>query len=1081
LALIAFPAEERDVLQRFARLAIAAPRRIVAIALLVMIGAAIFGIPVAKSLSGGGFQDPTSESAHASALLAEKFDYTDTEMLITVSSDDGIQSEPVQAVGTDIVQQLKRSPYVADVKSPWDAPPQAGAELVSKDAKSAVIIAGIRGGENDALMHAKTLSNEIVHDREGVTVRAGGSVAVDAQINEQTEKDLLLVESIAIPLIFLVLVGVFGGLLAAALPIFVGGLAILGSMAVLRAITFVTDVSIFALNLTTAMGLALAIDYTLLILNRYRDELADGAPRDEALVRAMAATGRTVLFSAATVALSMIPMVLFPMYFLKSFAYAGVGVVAFAAIAAVVVTPALIALLGDRIDSLDIRRLARRVLRRPDPVSPEVPQALWYSSTKKVMRHAIPVGLAVLALLLVLGAPFLSVRWGSPDDRVLPRSAPAHQVGEALRTDFATNSATNVTVVIPDSTAVTPDELARYAGELSLVPDVSWVSSPVSTFAGGQQTGPPSGPTAMADGSAFLTVGSTAPLFSDTSKAQLDWLHAVAPPNGQVVQLTGAAQMNRDATTAITSRLPIVLTVIAVTTFLLLFLLTGSLVIPVKTLVLNVVSLTAAFGALVWIFQDGHLGALGTTTTGTLDTNMPMLLFCIAFGLSMDYEVFLISRIREYWLNSDQTRADNDESVALGLAQTGRVITAAAVIMSISFAALIAAQVSFMRMFGVGLTLAVLVDATLVRMMLVPAFMHVLGRVNWWAPKPLARLHTRFGFSESVSYGRHAAASPCGSGRDAQPAARLGSAASVIRGPHRYRPGGRPAVGVRDLNVGTRRHRRDTYRASYEPILDERDHVKVKALLPDPKRRTQSAAARTHLLTFGIGRCGVCEGVLGVAWKGPKGNKTSLYVCNDRGCVGRREKWVDELVVTTICERLSKPDALRISHTDGSKMDQARRVAELGARLDGAADAYAAGLIVTRQLTRITQQVRLALEAAERRPRPVPSNPAIVEDLIDADDTRAAWDELSVSQQRAVLEALRVEVVIKAAPGGPGFRPESVDVFWLPGHTRSVAHDPGVHHRQKRVSHFHSTTLDSRQPFPRRTFETRPPRRTNGV
>ena len=254
----------------------------------------------------------------------------------------------------------------------------------------------------------------------------------------------------------------------------------------------------------------------------------------------------------------------------------------------------------------------------------------------------------------------------------------------------------------------------------------------------------------MKDGSAFLTIISNASLFTDASESQLDQLRTVSTPADKPVELTGVAQINRDSSTGITERLPLVLAVIAAITFVLLFLLTGSVVLPLKALVLNVLSLTAAFGALVWIFQEGHLGAFGTTPTGTLVANMPVLLFCIAFGLSMDYEVFLVSRIREYWLSlPGKTRADNDEAVALGLARTGRVVTAAALVMSISFAALIAAQVSFMRMFGVGLTLAIIVDATLVRMLLVPAFMHVLGRWNWWAPKPLARLHERIGISEA--------------------------------------------------------------------------------------------------------------------------------------------------------------------------------------------------------------------------------------------------------------------------------------------------------------------------------------------
>ena len=737
------------MLQGIARLAIAAPKRIIALALLVMAGTAIFGIPVIKSLSAGGFQDPASQSSQAARLLSEKFGQGDMPMLISVTSDDGAQSTPASTVGTDIVTQLKASPNVADVTSAWTAPPSAVQALVSKDGKTGLIVAGITGGESGAQKHAKTIAEQVVHDRDGVTVRAGGEAMLYVQVNGQTERDLLLMESIAIPVSFVVLVWMFGGLLAAALPLAVGGFGVLGSMAVLHAITYVTDVSIFALNLTVALGLALGIDSTLLIISRYRDELAGGAGREAALIRTVATAGRTVLFSAMTVALSMVAMVMFPMYLLKSFAYAGIAVVAFAAVAALVVTPAVIVLLGDRLDAFDVRRLARRLLGRPEPARRPVGETFWYRSTKLVMRRAVPVSVAIIVLLLVLGAPFLGIKWGSPDDRVLPGSASARQLGDQLRSDFAVDSNRNVVVVIRDVTNVTPPELDRYAAQLSQVPDVSTVSAPSGSFVNGALAGPPSAATGIKDGSAFLTVGSTAPLFTQASETQLDRLHAVGTPGGEVVQMTGTAQINRDSSESVTSRLPAVLSVIAAITFVLLFLLTGSVVLPLKALLLNVLSLTAAFGALVWIFQDGHLGALGTTPTGTLVAHMPVLLFCIAFGLSMDYEVFLVSRIREYWLESGRTRADADEAVALGVARTGRVVTAAALLMSIAFAALMAAQVSFIRMFGVGLTAAVLVDATLVRMLLVPAFMRVLGKVIWWAPKPLARLYDRLGISEA--------------------------------------------------------------------------------------------------------------------------------------------------------------------------------------------------------------------------------------------------------------------------------------------------------------------------------------------
>ncbi len=741
------------MLHRIALLAIAAPRRIIALAVLTLIGAAIFGVPVAKSLSAGGFQDPTSESARATQLLTERFHQGDMQLVFTVTAPGGVSSAGARAAALGIVDEVHSSPHVANVMSAWTSPPQAAAELVSKDGKSGLIIVGVTGGENNAQRHAQqmtdTVDDSVLPEHPDVTVQSGGSAMVYSQINTQNEHDLLLMESIAVPLSFLVLVWVFGGLLAAALPMAVGALAIVGTMSVLRLITFTTDVSVFALNLSTAMGLALAIDYTLLIISRYRDEVADGATREAALVRTMVTAGRTVLFSAVTVALSMAAMVLFPMYFLRSFAYAGVATVAFAALAAIVVTPAAIVLLGARLDAMDVRRLARRVLRRPEPTAKHVEQLFWYRATKLVMRRAVIIGLAGITLLLFLGVPFLGVKWGFPDDRVLPQSSSAHRVGDELRSKFADNSETAVTVVVPEADGLSPADFERYAADLSRVQDVPAVTAPTGTFVAGTKVGPPAAATGLAAGSAFLTVGSSAPLFSGASEEQLDRLHEVAGPGGRDVEFTGVAQINRDSVEAITSRLPLVLGVIALITFALLFLLTGSAVLPLKALVLNVLSLTAAFGALVWIFQDGHLGALGTTPTGTLVANLPVLLFCIAFGLSMDYEVFLISRIREFWLQSGQTRSDNDESVALGVARTGRVITAAALVMSISFAALIAAQVSFMRMFGLGLTLAVLVDATLVRMVLVPAFMHILGRWNWWAPKPLVRLHEKIGISES--------------------------------------------------------------------------------------------------------------------------------------------------------------------------------------------------------------------------------------------------------------------------------------------------------------------------------------------
>lgn len=722
-----------------------------------MLVTAIFGIPVVTGLAAGGMRDPDSESSHAAALLADKFDQGNLLLILTVTSATGVDSPQARAVGMEIVRSLESEPDIGQISSPWTVP--APDSLVGSDGHTGLITAGISGDDTAAQELARRLADSFQRDTDGVTVRAGGEATIYWQITQQTQKDLLLMESLAMPLSFVALVWVFGGLFAAALPLAVGVMAILGSMAALRTISLFTDVSIFALNLAIALGLALAIDYTLLIVSRYRDEIAAGSSPDAAVIRTMTTAGRTVLFSAATVGLSMITMVLFPQFFLKSFAYAGVAVVIFAAAAAILVTPAVIVLLGERLDSMDVRRLLRRKLGRQEPERKPIEKTSWYRWTVFVMRWAVPIGLAVIILLLVLGAPFVGVKWGFPDDRMLPSTASSREVGDVMRNEFADDPTTHVSMVLPDAGDIGPAELSEYAAALSRVDGVSSVSAPGGAFVAGRAVGPPTSPSGLADGAAFVTVSSSEPLFSAASVHQLELLRAVGPPGGVPVEVGGIAQANVDSVNAVVSRIPLVLIIIGVISLILLFLLTGSVVIPVKAVLLNMLSLTAAFGALVWVFQDGHLGALGSAVTGTLEVNLPVLLFCIAFGLSMDYEVFLISRIREYWLESDRSPAANERSVALGVAHTGRVITAAALLMSISFAALMAAQVSFMRMFGLGLTVAVLVDATLVRMLLVPAFMRVFGRLNWWAPKPLVRLHSRFGIAESIPTARDVSAS----------------------------------------------------------------------------------------------------------------------------------------------------------------------------------------------------------------------------------------------------------------------------------------------------------------------------------
>jgi RND superfamily putative drug exporter len=737
------------VLTLLSRVVIAAPKRVLLAVVLLTIVAAGFGANVTEYLGAAGFQDPSSQSARGQKVLTEKFGQGDMDLTFVIrKSDGGVLDEASADAGRKLVDDVRIGPHIAGVVSPWDESAQSDG-LVSKDGKTALVIAGVSGGENDAPKYAKAVADRVTGDHDGLVVQAGGSATVASEINEQSEKDLLTAEAIALPLSLIALIWVFGGLFAALLPLVVGGMAILGTLGMIRGITLFTDVSVFSLDLTTAMGLALAIDYTLLLVSRYREEHVRLGNRDEALRRAVATAGRTILFSACTVFLAVGALSVFPMYFLRSMAYAGCGVVALAGLYAIVVAPVVIKLLGDRIESLNIRKLLRRkTTARHQEQNQDVRQSFLYRTATFVMRHAIACTVLVVALLLVLGAPFLSARFGLPDDRVLPVSAESRQVGDTLRTEFPGNEAMATSIVIPDAQSMTDDDVAGYAAALSNVLGAVAVSAPGGSYVQGRVEGPPLSATGAKDGSVWLSVVIEDPSSDAKSRQELERLRAVPVPGGAEALFTGPDQLNKDSVDEIVHLLPVVLVLVASTTFLLIFLLTGSLLLPIKALLLNTLSLSATLGALVWVFQEGHLGGVGTTPTGTLVADVLVFLFATAFGLSMDYEVFLLSRIREYWLASPQRSEDNTEAVALGIAGAGRVITAAALLMVIVFAGLSTGQVAFMRMIGLGLALAVVVDATLVRMVLVPAVMKLAGKWNWWAPAPLAKLHAKVGLSE---------------------------------------------------------------------------------------------------------------------------------------------------------------------------------------------------------------------------------------------------------------------------------------------------------------------------------------------
>jgi RND superfamily putative drug exporter len=731
------------MLSRLARFVTSHSRQVLLLALLIVLAAAAYGSSAVSHLSGGGFTDSSSPSTKADALLSERFHQGDPNLVFLLKSPSGVNSPAARAVGSVLAVDLARQPDVKGVASYWTVPPAARAGFVSRDGLSALVTAHVVGSDNVTPKRGAALADRYTGTRDGVTVSAGGLTVANYQISKQISHDLSLAESVAIPLTLVALVFVFGSLVAALLPLAVGGIAIVGTLAVLRLLALFVPVSIYALNLTTALGLGLAIDYSLFIVSRYREELGKGKDVPGAVQVAVRSSGRTVLFSSVTVGLCMAAMLVFPFYFLRSFAYAGLAVVAIAALGAVVILPALLRLLGHRVNSLDARPAFRRWLRVPaaraEADSAKATAAgtnsnggFWRRLALAVMRRPWAFGLAVVAVLLLLGAPFLSVRFGLPDDRVLPASASAHQVGNVLRSDFDQNNANSLTVVLPDIDSASPAQLSAYAAQLSLQKGAATVASPAGTFVSGRRVDALSTP--VVGGSAYLTVQNNLNPYSSAGQDLVKSMRTVPAPGEALV--TGLAARNLDSLNALGGVLPLALGLIALSTLIVLFTFTRSLLIPFKALVLNILSLSATFGAMVWIFQEGHLSGLlgGVGATGYLNASMPILMFCIAFGLSMDYEVFLLSRIKEEWDRSDRTVAANTAAVATGLERTGRIVTAAAALISIVFIAIATSQISFIKLFGVGMALAVLMDATLVRGVLVPSFMRLAGRANWWTP-----------------------------------------------------------------------------------------------------------------------------------------------------------------------------------------------------------------------------------------------------------------------------------------------------------------------------------------------------------
>ncbi|MEV8331685.1 MMPL family transporter [Streptomyces niveus] len=713
---------------------------VVAVALMGAVGAGAFSV-----LKGGGYDDPASQSSRAGKVIEEKFGGETNLILLVRTAEGRIDSPAADRSGQALVADLKAEKDLDNVLSYWDTD---SPDLRSEDGREAIVLAHVKGEKTEQEKRAQSIIDTYGGQYEGgLTIQAGGGTAVGADLSAQVPKDLLLAEAIAIPLTLILLLVVFGSVVAALLPLVIGTIAIAGTFAELALLGGVTDVSNSATNLTTALGLGLGIDYALLMISRFREQLATGAAVDDAVRHTVRTAGRTVAFSAATVAVALAALLVFPQYFLRSFGYAGVGVVAIAAISTLFVMPALFVVLGHKVNN---GRLPWAKKERAESRTP-----LWGRIARTVMRRPALTALPVLAVLLLAASPLLGITLGTPDERVLPEDAKSRQVSEVLREKFNGNDDAAVHVVLDQAVDKAP--LASYATQLSELPGVVRVEAGPGTYADGRPAAPGPGNAALSRPDAQrLNVVSDLEPKSDDAQNLVKEVRAVATPAGTAPLVGGTDAVLIDSKDSISGQIPLALALVAVTTFILLFLFTGSVVQPLRALVLNVISLGATLGVMTWIFQDGNLASLLGVTPQPMEASMTVLMFVIAFGLSMDYEVFVTSRIKELHDEGE----DNESAVTNGLGHTGRIVTAAACLLAVSFFAFGTAEISFMQMFGLGSGLAILIDAVAVRGVLVPAAMRLLGRSAWYAPPPLRKFHGRYGLSEGGPAPEQIAESP---------------------------------------------------------------------------------------------------------------------------------------------------------------------------------------------------------------------------------------------------------------------------------------------------------------------------------
>ena len=693
---------------------------------LVAVGG-VWGTGVFSTLSGGGYDDPSSPSNQAYARITEELGRQGEDVIVLYSSTTATVDEaglrgPVEAAAARVAGR----PEVHRLQS-YYAP--GSPALVSSDRHATYIAIQLRDGDEDAkvadlealrpLLIAGGAGQRDAAAGGGVETTFGGGFAFLRDANDQIEADIIRAETLSLPIVLLLTIIIFRGLIAALTPLLVGGVAILGALTVTRVIGGVTEVSIFAANVITMLGLAMAIDYALFVVSRYREELAAGRDPATAIERTLATAGRTVAISGITVALALSSLLLFPFAFLKSMAYGGMAAVLVAMLASLTSLPALLVILGHRVNALRVPLLRRRRRSRREP------GRAWAAIAHSVMRRPALYLLGVTAVLLAIASPFLRASFGGFDERVLPEGTPSRTVAERIAADFPGGSLEPIVVLVSGATA---DQARAYAVRLGTLTDVT-------------------GAQVVANhGSSYLvSVSYPGEASSERARDVVRAVRATPAPDGTEALVGGRPASDLDTLASLGERLPWMALYAGVVTILLLFFAFGSVVLPIKAVVMNAISIGASFGVVVWIFQDGHLADwLGFTPTGFLEPTNLILMLAILFGLSTDYEVFLLSRIREEW---DRT-GRNTDAVAAGLQRTGGIITAAALLLIIVVGGFATGGAATIKMLGIGTVVAVAVDATLVRTLLVPATMRLLGRWNWWAPGPLARVYRRYGLRE---------------------------------------------------------------------------------------------------------------------------------------------------------------------------------------------------------------------------------------------------------------------------------------------------------------------------------------------